>query len=82
MAVSITLPENIKIAMPGDRLHVFCKLDKSVPVAIGTRFAFRESGKTVAVGDMTAVSGDTEEDVESDKLKELKKRGQRAAKKV
>ena len=74
VAVDITLPANVQIAMPGDKLDVTCKLDKTVPIAVGTRFAFREGSKTVAVGVMNAVHADTEEDAKIDKLKELKRK--------
>ena len=72
--VGITLPESIQIAMPGDRLAVKCKMDKAVPIAVGTRFAFREGKTTVAVGVMSAVQEDTPEDLERDKALEAKKK--------
>ncbi len=75
MAVVLTLPKEIKVAMPGDHLKITCKLDKLVPIEKGTKFAFREGNKTVAVGVMTEVRPDTEEDVKNDRLKELKKKG-------
>lgn len=46
-----------------------------MPIAVGTHFAFREGNKTVAVGEMTAIHPDTEEDIQSDKLKALKAAG-------
>lgn len=64
--VSLTLPEKIKAAMPGDSLKLSCKLEKMVPIAAGTRFAFREGNTTVAVGVMDSVHPDTEEDLKRD----------------
>ncbi len=77
--VSITLPEKVQLAMPGDRLDVKCKLEKTVPMAVGTRFAFREGSKTVAVGVMNAVHPDTEEDAKIDKIRELKRKSKAGA---
>ena len=68
--------------MPGDRLEVSCKLDKTVPIAIGTRFAFREGNKTVAVGTIKAVHPDTEEDILLDQKKAMKSKGKASVKKL
>jgi len=72
--VNITLPEKVQVAMPGDRLNVVCKMDKAVPIAVGTRFAFREGKTTVAVGVMTAVKEDDAEDIAKDKALEARKK--------
>ncbi len=53
---SITLPEGVEMAMPGDSLnHMFIKTIYPVPMETGLRFAIREGGKTVGAGVITKV---------------------------
>ncbi len=56
------------MAMPGDNLTVTCKLFNPVVMDIGSRFALREGGKTVAAGVITEIIPDSAEDInEEDK---------------
>eukprot|EP00826_Nyctotherus_ovalis_P007905 TRINITY_DN12034_c0_g2_i1.p1 TRINITY_DN12034_c0_g2~~TRINITY_DN12034_c0_g2_i1.p1 ORF type:complete len:387 (+),score=118.57 TRINITY_DN12034_c0_g2_i1:448-1608(+) len=71
--VSLTLPEKTPLAMPGDHVKLSCKLEKLVPIGIGTRFAFREGSKTVAVGMIDAIHPDTEEDKKEDEKRSAKR---------
>ncbi len=53
---SITLPEGVEMAMPGDSLnHMFIKTIYPIPMEPGLRFAIREGGKTVGAGVITKV---------------------------
>ena len=53
---SITLPEGVEMAMPGDSLnHMFIKTIYPVPMESGLRFAIREGGRTVGAGVITKV---------------------------
>jgi elongation factor Tu len=53
---SITLPEGIEMAMPGDSLnHMFIKTIYPVAMETGLRFAIREGGKTVGAGVITKI---------------------------
>ena len=53
---SITLPEGVEMAMPGDSLnHMFIKTIYPVPMEPGLRFAIREGGRTVGAGVITKV---------------------------
>ena len=80
MAVTITLPDNIKMALPGDRLTVKCKLDRPLPIGIGTHFAFREGNQTVAGGVITTMFPDPPEDVNEDNLRDQAKKKKKAPK--
>ncbi|KAF8819286.1 putative elongation factor Tu [Cardiosporidium cionae] len=53
VACSVILPEDVEMAMPGDRIT--CQIDLMFPTAMheGLRFALREGGKTVASGMVT-----------------------------
>lgn len=73
MAVNITLPEDVKEAVPGAKLNISYKLDKPLPIAKGTKFIIREAGKTVCIGDITSVTEDTQEDLKQS-AKEPKKK--------
>ena len=54
---SITLPEGVEMAMPGDSLaHMSIKTISPVAMEDGLRFAIREGGKTVGAGVFTKVS--------------------------
>ena len=50
VAVDVTLPEDMQMAMPGDNISVHMKLNYPLPIIDGQRFALREGGKTVAAG--------------------------------
>jgi elongation factor Tu len=53
---SITLPEGIEMAMPGDSLtHMDIKTIYPVAMEPGLRFAIREGGKTVGAGVITKI---------------------------
>lgn len=52
-AVEIELPENVKIAKPGDNLSIKAKLHFPLTIVKGARFALREGGKTIAAGVVT-----------------------------
>lgn len=54
-AAQIFLPENVKIAKPGDNLKVRAKLHFPLTITKGCRFALREGGKTVAAGVVTEI---------------------------
>jgi len=47
---SITLPEGVTMAMPGDNLVVVVDLIEFCPLNVGLRFVFRESHATVGAG--------------------------------
>ena len=42
------MPENTKIAKPGDNLSIRAKLHFPLTITKGSRFALREGGKTIA----------------------------------
>lgn len=65
-AASLTLPEGKEMALPGDNLTCQLKLDKSLVLEIGTRFALREGGRTVAAGVVTELLEDSKEDIEQE----------------
>ena len=53
---TITLPEGVEMAMPGDSLtHIHVKTICPVAMEKGLRFAIREGGKTVGAGVITEV---------------------------
>jgi len=49
-AGTIYLPRNLERVMPGQSLHVFIELDIPLPLEKGSRFVFREGGRTVGTG--------------------------------
>lgn len=71
--VSINLPDNVKMATPGDNLKITMKLEFPMPIKPGEKFALREGGKTIAAGVISEILPDTAED--------LKEEDERAAKK-
>ncbi len=73
-AVSITLPENVKMAAPGDNIKVTMKLEYPMPIKKGERFALREGGKTVAAGVFTEILPDTKEDFKEEEERMAKKK--------
>lgn len=72
VAVDVTLPEKMQMAMPGDSFECHMKLNYPLPITEKLRFALREGGKTVAAGVITKVLEDSEAD--------LKEEEERAAK--
>ncbi|WGH24628.1 MAG: elongation factor Tu [Candidatus Shikimatogenerans bostrichidophilus] len=50
---SIILPKGIEMVMPGDNINIEVKLQKSIPLNKGLKFAIREGGKTVGAGQVT-----------------------------
>ena len=75
LAAAITLPDNVKMAMPGDNLKINVKFEFPYPVKPGERFAFREGGKTVAAGVITKLLPDTAEDLKEEEERAAKKKG-------
>jgi elongation factor Tu len=51
----VRLPDGVEMVMPGDNAAVLVRLDKPVALAVGSRFAIREGGKTVGSGVVTEV---------------------------
>lgn len=51
--VNVTLPDDVEMAMPGDRVNVTMDMEKPFPLEEGLRFAIREGGITVASGIVT-----------------------------
>lgn len=66
VAVDVTLPENMTMAMPGDNLTTHMKLNYPLPILKGQRFALREGGKTVAAGVITELLEDAEADIKEE----------------
>ena len=66
VAVDVTLPEEMAMAMPGDNLTAKMKLNFPLPILDGQRFALREGGKTVAAGVITKLLEDSEADVKEE----------------
>jgi elongation factor Tu len=50
LAAAITLPETVKMAMPGDNLKIMMKFEFPYPVKPGERFSLRDGEKTFATG--------------------------------
>ena len=62
----MTLPEGKEMAMPGDNIAVTLKLFNPVVMDVGSRFALREGGKTVAAGVITEIIPDNEADIKEE----------------
>lgn len=73
-AVQITLPDEIKMAAPGDNLKITLKLEFPIPIKPGERFALREGGKTVAAGVISEILPDTAEDLKEEEERAAKKK--------
>lgn len=58
---TITLPGDIPVMMPGDSGTIEVSLLSPVALAVGTKFAIREGGKTVGSGQVTEILENTEE---------------------
>ncbi|EFJ20057.1 hypothetical protein SELMODRAFT_153081 [Selaginella moellendorffii] len=52
---TITLPENVKMVMPGDNVSLKFELRVPAPIEAGQRFALREGGRTVGAGVISKV---------------------------
>src|SRR6056297_154988 len=52
---TVTLPEGVEMAMPGDNLTVVGELITPVAMEKGVRFAIREGGRTIAAGVVTDI---------------------------
>jgi len=76
VAVTVELPKDKQIAIPGDNFTGNLKLNFPLPVQKGQRFALREGGKTVASGVVTKLLEDSEADVkeEEERLAKTKKK--------
>ncbi len=52
---AVTLPENVEMVMPGDKVKFVVQLVAPVALEDGTRFAIREGGRTVGAGVVTKI---------------------------
>jgi len=52
---SITLPDNVKMVMPGDNVTFTVDLIHPIAVEKGTKFSIREGGRTVGAGTVTDI---------------------------
>jgi len=55
IAVTITLPEDKELVMPGEDSSLVLDLMQPMPLETGLRFTFREGGKTVGTGVITEI---------------------------
>jgi elongation factor Tu len=53
---TVTLPEEMRMAMPGDNVTITVQLAAPVAMEAGQRFAVREGGRTVAAGVVIKIS--------------------------
>ena len=54
-AGAVSLPEDVRMAMPGDNLSVTVELQRPLALRTGLRFALREGGRTVGAGIISRV---------------------------
>jgi elongation factor Tu len=73
-SVSITLPEGVKMATPGDNLKFTMKTEFPMAIKVGERFALREGSKTIAAGVVTQILPDTPEDLKEEEERAAKKK--------
>ncbi len=52
---SISLPEGVEMAMPGDNLTITAELIYPIAMEKGLRFAIREGGRTIGAGQVTEI---------------------------
>jgi elongation factor Tu len=52
---TVTLPEGVEMAMPGDNLTITGELITPIAMEKGVRFAIREGGRTIAAGVVTEI---------------------------
>lgn len=79
VATDVYLPENVKVAMPGDNLEVKMVLQFPLPLQPGLRFALREGDKTVAAGVIGKILPDEKEEELLSKKKREKKEAEAKA---
>lgn len=72
VAVDITLPDKMQMAMPGDSFECHMKLNYPLPLQEKLRFALREGGKTVAAGVVTKMLEDSEADIKEEEERAAK----------
>ncbi len=72
VAVDVTLPEKMQMAMPGDSFECNMKLNYPLPISEKLRFALREGGKTVAAGVIVKVLEDSEADIKEEEERAAK----------
>ena len=72
VAVDITLPDKMQMAMPGDSFECHMKLNYPLPLQEKLRFALREGGKTVAAGVVTKLLEDSEADIKEEEERAAK----------
>lgn len=68
------MPENVKMANPGDNLSIIMKLEFPMPIKKGDKFALREGGRTVAAGVIADILPDTAEDLKEEEERLAKKK--------
>ena len=51
----MSLPEDVRMAMPGDNLSITVALQRPLALKEGLRFALREGGRTVGAGIISKV---------------------------
>jgi elongation factor Tu len=73
VATNLTLPEGKKMAVGGDNLTCAFKMISPLPIYEGSRFALRESGKTVAAGVVSKVLPTTQDDLDREEQRFSKK---------
>jgi elongation factor Tu len=56
-AGTLTLPEDVSMAMPGDNVAVSVQLQQPLALHAGLRFALREGGRTIGAGLISKVLG-------------------------
>jgi len=52
---TISLPEDVKMVMPGDNVNMLVELITNVALEEAQRFAIREGGRTVGAGVITKI---------------------------
>jgi elongation factor Tu len=72
VAVDVTLPEKMQMALPGDNFNCHMKLNYPLPLQEKLRFALREGGKTVAAGVITKLLEDSEADIKEEEERAAK----------
>jgi len=53
---TISLPEGIEMAMPGDNVQMTVELIQPIAVEVGMKFSIREGGRTVGAGIVTEIT--------------------------
>ncbi len=52
---SVVLPDDVRVVMPGDNVHMTAHLIKPIAMEEGLRFAIREGGRTIGAGVVTKI---------------------------